>query len=53
MDKIKYILFGTKHKLRKADKLNISCQETHNKQTSQVKNYFDCILNETMPGETY
>ena len=53
VDKIKSILFGTNHKLRKANKLNVTCQEKYNKQNSQVKNYLDCILNETMPGETY
>ena len=49
-DKTKSILFGTKRKLRKAGKLNITYQDLNIKQNSQVT-YLVCILDETMSGE--
>ena len=49
-EKNKSILFGTKRKLRKVGKLNITCQGIDIKQNSQVS-YFGCILDETMSGE--
>ena len=49
-DKTKSILFGTKRKLRKAGKLNITYQGLNIKQNSQVT-YLVCILDETMSGE--
>ena len=49
-DKTKSILFGTKRKLRKVGKLNITCQGIDIKQSSQVT-YLGCILDETMSGE--
>ena len=48
--KIKFIPFGTKRKLRKAGKPNITCQGIEIKQNFQVI-YLGCILNETMSGE--
>ena len=48
--KIKSILFGTKRKLRKAGKLNITYQGTDIKQNSQFT-YRGCILDQTMSGE--
>ena len=49
-DKTKSILFGRKRKLRKAGKLDITCQGIDIKQNSQVT-YLGCILDETMSGE--
>ena len=49
-DKTKSILFGSKHKLRKVDKVNITYQGIDIKQNSQVT-YHGCILDETMFGE--
>ena len=49
-DKTKSILFGSKRKLRKVDKLNITYQGIDIKQNSQVT-YLGCILDETMSGE--
>ena len=49
-DKTKSILFGTKIKLRKAGKLNITYQDIDIEQNSQVT-YLVCILYETVPGE--
>ena len=49
-DKTKSILFGSKRKLRKVSKLNITYQGIDIKQNSQVT-YVCCILDETMPGE--
>ena len=49
-DKTKSILFGTKRKLRKVDKLNVTYQGIDIKQNSQVT-YLGCILDETMSGE--
>ena len=43
-------MFPTKHKLRKAGKINITCQGTDIKQNSQVI-YLVCILNEALPGK--
>ena len=43
-DKTKPILFGSKRKLRKVGKLNITCQGIDIKQNSQVP----CILDETL-----
>ena len=48
-DKTKSILFGTKCKLRKVGKLNITYQGIDIKQNSQVT-YPGCILDETMSG---
>ena len=49
-DKTKSILFGSKRKLRKVGKLNITYQGIDIKQNSQVT-YLGCILDETMSGE--
>ena len=49
-DKTKAILFGTKRKLRKDGKLNITYQGIDIKQISQVT-YLGSILDETMSGE--
>ena len=49
-DKTKSILFGTKHKLRKVGKLNITYQGIDIKQNSQVT-YLDSVLDETMSGK--
>ena len=49
-DKTKSILFGSKRKLRKVSKLNITYQGINIKQNSQVT-YLGCILDETMSGE--
>ena len=49
-DKTKSILFGSKRKLRKVGKLNITYQGVDIKQKSQVT-YLGCILDETMSGE--
>ena len=49
-DKTKSILFGSKRKLRKVGKLNITYRGIDIKQNSQVT-YLDCILDETMSGE--
>ena len=48
--KTKSILLGTKRKLRKVGRLNITYQGTDIKQNSQVT-YLGCILDETMSGE--
>ena len=50
-DKTKSILFGSKRKLRKVGKLNITYQCIDIKQNFQVT-YLGCILDETMSGET-
>ena len=49
-DKTKSILFGTKRKLRKVGKLNMTCQGIDIKQNSQIT-YVGCILDETTSGE--
>ena len=49
-DKTKFILFGTKRKLRKVGKLNIAYQGIDIKQNSQVT-FLGCILDETMSSE--
>ena len=49
-DKTKSILFGSKRKLRKVGKLNITYQGIDVKQKSQVT-YLGCRLDETMSGE--
>ena len=49
-DKTKSILFGTKRKLRKVGKLNITSHSIDIKQNSQV-NYLGGILDETKSGE--
>ena len=49
-DKTKSILFGTKRKLRKVGKLNVTYQGIDIKQNSQVT-YLGCILDETMSGK--
>ena len=49
-DKTKSILFGSKRKLRKVGKLNITYRGIDIKQNSQVT-YLGCILDETMSGE--
>ena len=49
-DKTKSILFGSKRKLRKVGKLNITYQGIDIKQNSQVT-YLGCILDEIMSGE--
>ena len=48
--KTKSILFGTKRKLRKVGKLNITYQWINIKQNFQVT-YLGCILDEAVPGE--
>ena len=50
-NKTKPILFGTKLKLRKTGKLNITYQSIDIKQNSQIT-YLGYILDETMSGET-
>ena len=49
-DKTKSILFGSKCKLRKVGKLNITYQSIDIKQNPQVT-YLGCILDETMSGK--
>ena len=49
-NKTKSILFGSKRKLRKVGKLNITYQGIDIKQNSQVT-YLGCILDETMSGK--
>ena len=49
-DKTKSILFGSKRKLRKVGKLNITYQFIDIKQNFQVT-YLGCILDEPMSGE--
>ena len=49
-DKTKSILFGSKRKLKKVGKLNITYQGTDIKPYSQVT-YLGCILDEAMSGE--
>ena len=49
-DKTKSILFGSKRKLRKVGKLNITYQSIDIKQNFQVT-YLGCILDEPMSGE--
>ena len=49
-DKTKSIRFGSKRKLRKVGKLNITYQGIDIKQNSQIT-YLGCILDETMSGE--
>ena len=49
-NKTKFILFGSKRKLRKVVKLNITYQGIDIKPNSQVT-YLGCILDETMSGE--
>ena len=49
-DKTKSILFGSKRKLKKVGKLNITYQGIDIKQNSQVT-YLGCILDEIMSGE--
>ena len=50
-DKIKSILFGTKHKLRSAKALNIVYNGTEIKQYSKAK-YLVCILDQSLSGES-
>ena len=50
-DKTKSILFGTKHKLRSANSLNIVYNGTEIKQHAKVK-YLGCILDEILSGES-
>ena len=49
-DKTKSVLYGSKRKLSKVGKLNITYQGVDIKQNSQV-NYLGCILDGTMSGE--
>ena len=49
-NKTKFILFGSKRKLRKVGKLNITYQGIDIKPNTQVT-YLGCILDETMSGE--
>ena len=49
-DKTKSILFGSKRKLRKVGKLNITYQGIDIQQNSQVT-YLGCTLDETISGE--
>ena len=48
--KAKSILFGTKHKLRNAQALNIMYNATEIKQYEKVK-YLGCILDQSLSGE--
>ena len=50
-DKTKSILFATKNKLKKIDKLNISYQNIKIKQHSEVT-YLGCILDESLSGQS-
>ena len=50
-DKTKTILFGTKHKLRNAEALNIVYNGTEIKQYEKVK-YLGCILDPNLSGES-
>ena len=50
-DKTKCILFGSKHKLKNAGKLNIMYNRIEIKQYSKVT-YLGCLLDETMSGES-
>ena len=49
-DFIKSILFGTKRKLRKVGKINLTYEGIDIKQNCQAT-YLGCILDETMSGE--
>ena len=50
-DKTKSILFATKNKIKKIDKLNITYCDINIKQYSKVT-YLGCILDETLSGES-
>ena len=50
-NKTKSILFATKFKIKKVEKLNIKYGDIQIKQHSKVK-YLRCMLDETMSGET-
>ena len=50
-DKTKSILFGSKHKTKKSNPLNIQYNDIEIKQYSKVT-YLDCIFNETLSGES-
>ena len=50
-DKTKSILFGTLHKLRNANALNIVYNSTEIKQYDKVK-YLGCILDQSLSGES-
>ena len=50
-DKTKSILFGTKHKIRRAKSLNIVYNGIEIKQYAKVK-YLRCILDESISGES-
>ena len=50
-DKTKSILFSTKHKVKRAEALNIKYNGVEIKQHSKVK-YLGCILDETLSGES-
>ena len=51
LDKIKFILFGTKHRLNKVSSLAIKNGEIHIKQFHTVTN-LGCLLDETLSGES-
>ena len=50
-DKIKSILFGSKHKIKKSKSLNIQYNDIKIKQYSKVT-YLGCTLDETLSGES-
>ena len=50
-DKTKLILFGTKHKRRNANTLNIVYNGTEIKQYEKVK-YLGCTFDQSLPGES-
>ena len=50
-DKTKSILFASKPKIKKVQKLKINCKNIQIKQHSKVT-YLGCILDETMSGES-
>ena len=50
-DKIKSILFGSKHKIKKSKPLSIQYNDIEIKQYSKVT-YLGCIFDETLSGES-
>ena len=50
-DKVKSILFSSKHNLKTAEELDIRYKDIKMKQYKHV-NYLGCVLDESMSGET-
>ena len=51
LDKVKSILFGTKHKLRNTKVVNVVYNNTEIKEHAKVK-YIGCILDQSLSGES-